>query len=51
MLLVAVKWESQSGFRENQADLNEETYRKIPVAGLDQLAGWPILLASSALAR
>jgi len=26
MLLVAVKWESQSEFREKQADLNELTW-------------------------
>ena len=51
MLLVAVKWESQSGFRKKQADLNEVTCQKIQVVGLDQMARWQILPASSVRAR
>jgi hypothetical protein len=37
MLLVAVKWESQSGFREKQADLNEVTCQKIQVVELGSI--------------
>jgi hypothetical protein len=39
MPLVAVKWESQSGFRGNQADLKDATCWKIQGVGLDQMEG------------
>ena len=34
MQLVAVKWESQSGFRKKQADLNEVSWQRFQQVGL-----------------